>query len=42
RASGRARVRLLRVARTVADLRDADTIADEDILEAAALRRFRA
>ncbi len=39
RASGRMRVRLLRVARTLADLRDADSISDVDVLEAAALRR---
>jgi magnesium chelatase family protein len=40
RASGRARVRLLRVARTLADLRDVDAVDEEDVLEAAALRRF--
>jgi len=40
RASGRARVRLLRVARTLADLRDADEVEEEDVLEAAVLRRF--
>ncbi|MCR9243407.1 MAG: YifB family Mg chelatase-like AAA ATPase [bacterium] len=42
RGSGRARIRLLRVARTLADLRDADRIRDEDVLEAATLRRLDA
>jgi magnesium chelatase family protein len=36
--SGRARVRLLRIARTLADLDDRDQVADGDILEAAMLR----
>jgi magnesium chelatase family protein len=36
--SGRARVRLLRLARTLADLDDRDTIGEIDVLEAAALR----
>ncbi len=40
--SGRGRVRLLRLARTIADLDDRDTVVDADILEAAALRGFRA
>ncbi|MBM4061202.1 MAG: YifB family Mg chelatase-like AAA ATPase [Planctomycetes bacterium] len=38
--SGRGRVRLLRLARTLADLDDRDAIADFDVLEAAALRGF--
>jgi len=40
--SGRGRVRLLRLARTLADLEDRDTIEEVDILEAAALRGFGA
>jgi magnesium chelatase family protein len=40
--SGRGRVRLLRLARTLADLDDRDRIADVDVLEAAALRGFAA
>ena len=39
-ASGRTRVRLLRVARTIADLRDADRVEPADVLEAASLRRL--
>ena len=39
RGSGRARVRLLRVARTIADLRGADAVDEPDVLEAAALQR---
>jgi magnesium chelatase family protein len=38
RQSGRTRVRLLRLARTLADLDDRDEIGDLDVLEAAALR----
>ncbi|MFN8640164.1 MAG: YifB family Mg chelatase-like AAA ATPase [Candidatus Binatia bacterium] len=38
RGSGRMRVRLLRVARTLADLRGDDRVHAEDVLEAAALR----
>ena len=40
RLSGRARVRLLRLARTLADLDDRDAVEVTDILEAAALRGF--
>ena len=40
RAGGRARVRLLRVARTLADLDDRQDLRPEDALEAAALRGF--
>jgi predicted ATPase with chaperone activity len=40
RAGGRARIRLLRVARTLADLDDRDELRAEDVLEAAALRGF--
>ena len=40
RQGGRARVRLLRVARTLADLNERDRIAATDILEAASLRGF--
>jgi predicted ATPase with chaperone activity len=40
--SGRGRVRLLRLCRTLADLDDRDTIAEVDVLEAAALRGFAA
>jgi len=40
RAGGRARVRLLRVARTLADLDDRDGVTADDVLEAAALRGF--
>jgi magnesium chelatase family protein len=40
--SGRARVRLLRLARTLADLDDRDGVAECDLLEAAALRGFGA
>jgi magnesium chelatase family protein len=36
--SGRGRVRLLRLARTLADLDDRDRVADTDVLQAAALR----
>ncbi|HLU39880.1 MAG TPA: hypothetical protein VK081_10875 [Planctomycetota bacterium] len=39
RLSGRGRVRLLRLARTLADLADRDAVRVEDVLEAAALRR---
>jgi len=39
RLSGRGRVRLLRLARTIADLDDRDQLRDDDVLEAAALRR---
>ncbi len=38
--SARARVRLLRVARTVADLDEADEVRDVDVLEACALRGY--
>jgi magnesium chelatase family protein len=38
RLAGRARVRILRVARTLADLADADRIRDEHVLDAARLR----
>ena len=38
--SGRGRVRLLRLARTLADLDDRATVTDIDVLEAAALRGF--
>ena len=37
---GRARVRLLRVARTLADLADRDRIEAQDLVEAATLRGF--
>ena len=40
--SGRGRVRLLRLARTLADLDDRDTIAEIDVFEAATLRGFAA
>ncbi|MCA8952418.1 MAG: ATP-binding protein, partial [Planctomycetes bacterium] len=40
RASGRARVRLLRVARTLADLADRERVGEAEILEAAILRRL--
>jgi magnesium chelatase family protein len=40
--SGRGRVRLLRLARTLADLEQRDTIREDDVLEAAALRGFAA
>jgi magnesium chelatase family protein len=40
--SARGRVRLLRIARTLADLDDRDAIAEVDIWEAAALRDFAA
>ena len=40
--SGRGRVRLLRIARTLADLDDHDTVRDIDVLQAAALRGFQA
>jgi magnesium chelatase family protein len=40
RAGGRARVRMLRVARTLADLDDRERIETEDVLEAASLRGF--
>ena len=39
RLSGRARVRLLRMARTIADLESRDDLRVEDVLEAAELRR---
>jgi magnesium chelatase family protein len=42
RLSGRGRVRLLRLARTLADLADRDDVRVEDVLEAAALRRGEA
>jgi predicted ATPase with chaperone activity len=38
RASGRARVRLLRVARTIADLDDREGLVDADVWEADRLR----
>jgi magnesium chelatase family protein len=38
RLSGRARVRLLRVARTIADLADRDAVREEDLLAAARMR----
>jgi magnesium chelatase family protein len=38
--SGRGRVRLLRLARTLADLDDSDRVRDIDVLQAAALRGF--
>jgi len=38
--SGRARVRLLRIARTLADLDDRAAVAEVDVFEAAALRGF--
>jgi magnesium chelatase family protein len=40
RLGGRARVRLLRVARTLADLSERDTVLPDDLLEAAALRGY--
>ena len=40
RLSGRARVRLLRIARTLADLDDRQELDEGDILEAARLRGF--
>jgi len=40
--SGRGRVRLLRIARTIADLDDRDAVSDGDVFEAAALRGFAA
>jgi len=40
RLSGRARVRLLRIARTLADLADRDTVVPEDLVEAARLRGY--
>ena len=40
RQGGRARVRLLRVARTLADLNDRAQVAATDILEAASMRGF--
>ncbi|MEZ5963417.1 MAG: YifB family Mg chelatase-like AAA ATPase [Planctomycetota bacterium] len=39
RMSGRGRVRLLRLARTLADLDDRDEVSEDDVLEAASLRR---
>ncbi len=42
RLSGRGRVRLLRLARTLADLADRDAVLVDDVLEAAALRRAEA
>ena len=38
--SGRARVRLLRIARTLADLGDRDTVGPDDLVEAARLRGY--
>jgi magnesium chelatase family protein len=38
--SARARVRLLRIARTLADLDDREAVRPDDILEASALRGF--
>ncbi|MBL8737762.1 MAG: YifB family Mg chelatase-like AAA ATPase, partial [Planctomycetes bacterium] len=38
--SGRGRVRLLRLARTLADLDDRDTVLDVDVFQAASLRGF--
>lgn len=40
RAGGRARVRLLRVARTLADLDDREAVIVDDVVEAASLRGF--
>jgi len=40
RLSGRARVRLLRIARTLADLADRETVVPEDLFEAARLRSY--
>jgi magnesium chelatase family protein len=40
--SGRGRVRLLRLARTLADLEDRDELRSDDVLEAAGLRRAEA
>jgi magnesium chelatase family protein len=40
RLSGRARVRLLRIARTLADLADRETVLPEDLMEAARLRGY--
>ena len=40
RLSGRARVRLLRIARTLADLRDREAVLTEDVVEAARLRGY--
>ncbi|MFY9343163.1 MAG: ATP-binding protein, partial [Planctomycetota bacterium] len=40
--SGRGRVRLLRLARTLADLDDRPTVREVDVWEAAALRGFQA
>jgi magnesium chelatase family protein len=40
RLGGRARVRLLRVARTLADLADRPSVSREDLLEAASLRGY--
>ena len=40
--SGRGRVRLLRLARTLADLDDHDTVRDVDVFQAASLRGFAA
>ena len=40
RLSGRARVRLLRIARTLADLADRDTVEPGDLVEAARLRGY--
>ncbi len=42
RLSGRARVRLMRIARTLADLADRDDVLPEDIQTAARLRGFAA
>ena len=39
RLSGRARARLLRLARTLADLDDRADVTPDDVLEAASLRR---
>ena len=38
--SGRARTRLLRIARTLADLADRETVGPEDLVEAARLRGY--
>ena len=40
RLSGRARIRLLRIARTLADLDDRERVMPEDLVEAARLRGY--